>query len=55
MERVGGEDEGRRAPIGQVAFASFVGTAIEWYDYSRGFINRYRFPDDLVVPKQPAK
>jgi MHS family shikimate/dehydroshikimate transporter-like MFS transporter len=33
LERVGGEDEGRRAPIGQVAFASFVGTAIEWYDY----------------------
>src|SRR4028118_598787 len=33
MERVGGEGEGQRAPIGQVAFASFVGTAIEWYDY----------------------
>jgi len=33
MERVGGEDEGRRAPIGQVALASYIGTAIEWYDY----------------------
>jgi MHS family shikimate/dehydroshikimate transporter-like MFS transporter len=33
MERLGGESEGQRASIGQVAFASFVGTAIEWYDY----------------------
>jgi len=33
VERVGGEGEGQRAPIGQVAFASFVGTAIEWYGY----------------------
>ncbi len=33
MERVGGEGEGQRAPIGQVAFASFVGAALEWYDY----------------------
>src|ERR687893_145815 len=33
MDRVGGEGEGQQAPIGQVAFASFVGTAIEWYDY----------------------
>jgi MFS family permease len=28
-----GGDEGRRSPIGQVALASFIGTAIEWYDY----------------------
>ena len=33
MERVGGGDEGQRSPIGQVALASFIGTAIEWYDY----------------------
>ena len=33
MERVGGEGEGRSVSIRQVAFASFVGTAIEWYDY----------------------
>jgi hypothetical protein len=26
-------DEGQRAQIGQVALASFIGTAIEWYDY----------------------
>ena len=29
MERVGWEGEGQRAPIGLVAFASFVGTALE--------------------------
>jgi MFS transporter, MHS family, shikimate and dehydroshikimate transport protein len=33
MERLGGEDVGRRASIRQVAFASFIGTAIEWYDF----------------------
>jgi len=33
VERVGGEASGPRASIRQVAFASFVGTAIEWYDY----------------------
>jgi len=33
MERLGGEDVGGRASIGQVALASFVGTTIEWYDY----------------------
>jgi MFS transporter, MHS family, shikimate and dehydroshikimate transport protein len=33
MERLGGEDIGRRASIRQVAFASFIGTAIEWYDF----------------------
>src|ERR671913_586513 len=32
LERLGGEGEGQRASIGQVAFASFIGTAIEWYD-----------------------
>ena len=33
MERVGGVNEGQRASITQVAFASFIGTAIEYYDY----------------------
>jgi MFS transporter, MHS family, shikimate and dehydroshikimate transport protein len=33
MERVGGADERQRSPIGHVALASFIGTAIEWYDY----------------------
>ena len=33
MERVGGEGEGRPVSIRQVALASFIGTAIEWYDY----------------------
>jgi MFS transporter, MHS family, shikimate and dehydroshikimate transport protein len=33
VERVGGEWEGQRASITQVAFASFIGTAIEYYDY----------------------
>jgi metabolite-proton symporter len=33
MERLGGEDSGQRASIRQVAFASFIGTAIEWYDF----------------------
>ena len=33
MERLGGEDTGRRASIRQVAFASFIGTAVEWYDF----------------------
>ncbi len=33
MQRLGGEDIGRRASIREVAFASFIGTAIEWYDF----------------------
>ena len=33
MERLGGEDIGQRASIRQVDFASFIGTAIEWYDF----------------------
>src|SRR3712207_6755176 len=33
MERLGGEDIGRSSSIRQVAFASFIGTAIEWYDF----------------------
>jgi hypothetical protein len=33
MEKLGGEEIGRRASIRQVAFASFIGTAIEWYDF----------------------
>ena len=33
MEKLGGEGIGGRASIRQVAFASFVGTAVEWYDF----------------------
>jgi MFS family permease len=33
MERLGGEEIGQHASIRQVAFASFIGTAIEWYDF----------------------
>jgi MFS transporter, MHS family, shikimate and dehydroshikimate transport protein len=33
MERLGGEGVGERASIRQVALASFVGTAVEWYDF----------------------
>lgn len=33
MERIGGEREGQTSSIGQVALASFIGTAIEWYDF----------------------
>jgi MHS family shikimate/dehydroshikimate transporter-like MFS transporter len=33
MQQVGGEEEGRPVSIRQVAFASFIGTAVEWYDY----------------------
>ena len=33
MERLGGEVSGRCASIRQVAFASFIGTAMEWYDF----------------------
>jgi MFS transporter, MHS family, shikimate and dehydroshikimate transport protein len=33
MERVGGEGEGQTSSIRQVALASFIGTAIEWYDF----------------------
>jgi MHS family shikimate/dehydroshikimate transporter-like MFS transporter len=33
VESVGGESEDRRASIAQVAFASFIGTAVECYDY----------------------
>jgi len=33
MERVGGENTGQTSSIRQVALASFVGTAIEWYDF----------------------
>jgi MHS family shikimate/dehydroshikimate transporter-like MFS transporter len=33
MERLGGEEIGRRASIRQVAFASSIGTAMEWYDF----------------------
>jgi MHS family shikimate/dehydroshikimate transporter-like MFS transporter len=33
MERLGGEREGQISSIRQVAAASFIGTAIEWYDF----------------------
>ena len=34
MERVAGENVGREATsMGKVAFASFIGTAIEFYDF----------------------
>jgi MFS transporter, MHS family, shikimate and dehydroshikimate transport protein len=33
MERPDGEEIGQRASIRQVALASFIGTAIEWYDF----------------------
>ena len=33
MERLGGEHMGRVSSIRQVAIASLVGTALEWYDY----------------------
>ncbi len=33
MERLGGEHEGQVSSIRQVALASFIGTAIEWYDF----------------------
>src|ERR687884_924456 len=33
MERVGGEEIGGRTPVSRVVAASFVGTALEWYDY----------------------
>jgi MHS family shikimate/dehydroshikimate transporter-like MFS transporter len=33
MERVGEEEIGQPSSVRQVAVASFVGTALEWYDY----------------------
>jgi MHS family shikimate/dehydroshikimate transporter-like MFS transporter len=33
MDRVGGEDRGQETSVTKVALASFIGTAIEWYDY----------------------
>src|SRR5262249_42789604 len=33
MMRVGDEEQGRHISIRHVAFASFIGTAIEWYDF----------------------
>jgi MFS transporter, MHS family, shikimate and dehydroshikimate transport protein len=33
MERIGGEREGQTSSIRQVVLASFIGTAIEWYDF----------------------
>ncbi|MGH3085967.1 MAG: MFS transporter [Rubrobacteraceae bacterium] len=33
MERLGGENQGERTSVGQVALASFIGTTVEWYDY----------------------
>jgi MFS transporter, MHS family, shikimate and dehydroshikimate transport protein len=33
MERIGGEGEGQTSSIRQVAFASMIGTTVEWYDF----------------------
>lgn len=33
MERIGGQQEGETQSIRQVILASFIGTAIEWYDF----------------------
>jgi len=33
MEQIGGEHEGERTSITQVALASFIGTTVEWYDF----------------------
>ena len=33
VERLGGAREGQISSIRQVALASFIGTAIEWYDF----------------------
>jgi MHS family shikimate/dehydroshikimate transporter-like MFS transporter len=33
MEQIGGEHEGQSSSIRQVVAASFIGTAIEWYDF----------------------
>src|SRR5215204_6206834 len=33
MERLGGEHEGQVSSVRQVAIASSIGTALEWYDY----------------------
>jgi MFS transporter, MHS family, shikimate and dehydroshikimate transport protein len=33
VERLSGEHEGPKTSIVEVAFASFIGTAIEWYDF----------------------
>jgi MFS transporter, MHS family, shikimate and dehydroshikimate transport protein len=33
LEELGGEEKGRDTNILEVAFASFIGTAIEWYDF----------------------
>ncbi len=33
MDRLGGEDVGERVSIKKVAFASMIGTTVEWYDF----------------------
>ncbi len=33
MDRLGGEQQGEVSSVRQVAIASLVGTALEWYDY----------------------
>ncbi len=33
MDRAGGQQEGEQQSIRQVIAASFIGTAIEWYDF----------------------
>ena len=46
MERIGAEDRGPPSHIRLVAFASFIGAAIEWYDF---FL--YGTTAALVFPK----
>src|SRR5919202_4493841 len=56
MDRAGGEAAQQRTPIARVALASFVGTAMEWYDFflygtaSALIFNKLFFPsfDPLV-------
>lgn len=33
MEKIAGVDVGQEAPMKKIAFASFVGTAMEFYDF----------------------
>ena len=33
LEKIAGVDIGQEAPMKKIAFASFVGTAIEFYDF----------------------
>jgi hypothetical protein len=46
MERIGAESTRQPPHIRQVVFASFIGTAIEWYDFFR-----YGTTAALIFPK----